>query len=616
METGGSLRGGAERRGQGRGYDLIREVERFSSLSPQSSDENQNRLPRGGEMPEEEEEEWEALEDSENNNREEESDNNSNKGRPEATTSPTGTGNTSETRSLQSTGSDPSSPSPVPPSGPGSPGPGPALLASLQVLGERSDDALLPQTLHQIAEAYFLEKDYEWAIQFLNLEKLYHERLLSNIAALQEQWEYQWKASGQQGANSTGRTHADTEAENLEALRLLCRTHQRSTLSVEKCVAGGSGFTNSLVSGQLDRGDKLDATLVSHSIDSITDSPRVTVEPAAMGDAAERDIPAHDHQRAAAAVLPDPSPSRARAPAQAPPTPAVIDGPRLMGGDREGLTAPEEEATASERAAPAEPDSFPGDPLMDSSSLQLGGERREGSIAAEAGQQMEEGGGRRGDGPGDEPSPWSTEAGDSGRRKPERDTRIDGEMEQTNMDQLEPGDRGEPEEEEEEEAELGEEEALELIDEEGLECDLEEELEEAAPNSHASLDDLAKRIQVEEITPAEGLVSILKRRASLEGGSSPEPATPKPKQPSKRKVRFREPDDGLDQDEVGGDSCLILLLLCLVTVVISVGGTALFCSLADAQSSVCTDFSHNVDFYIGHFQRGVEGLRYWLSPSS
>ncbi len=151
---------------------------------------------------------------------------------------------------------------------------------------------------------------------------------------------------------------------------------------------------------------------------------------------------------------------------------------------------------------------------------------------------------------------------------------------------------------------------------------------------------------VVQITPAAGLVSILKRRVSLEGTNSSVPAAPKPV--SKRKVRFREPDDGLDHgknrycllkahfcsiqtdhvlilhwfacmqyaDEVGGDSWLLLLLLCLATVVISVGGTALYCTFGDAQSSVCTDFSHNMDFYIGRVQRGMDELKHWLSLSS
>uniref|UniRef100_A0A673BR05 Consortin, connexin sorting protein b n=1 Tax=Sphaeramia orbicularis TaxID=375764 RepID=A0A673BR05_9TELE len=95
----------------------------------------------------------------------------------------------------------------------------------------------------------------------------------------------------------------------------------------------------------------------------------------------------------------------------------------------------------------------------------------------------------------------------------------------------------------------------------------------------------------------DGLVSILKRRrASLDG--LPPPSNSGTQQNPKRKVRFSEPDDGIEQDEVGGDSCLILLLLCLVTVVISIGGTALYCTLVDTYSNICTDFTHNADFYI------------------
>lgn len=61
-------------------------------------------------------------------------------------------------------------------------------------------------------------------------------------------------------------------------------------------------------------------------------------------------------------------------------------------------------------------------------------------------------------------------------------------------------------------------------------------------------------------------------------------------------------------DEVGGDSCLILLLLCLVTVVISVGGTALYCTLVGTYSNICTDFAQNVDFYVTSVRGFFEGL--------
>uniref|UniRef100_A0A8B9GPD8 Consortin C-terminal domain-containing protein n=1 Tax=Astyanax mexicanus TaxID=7994 RepID=A0A8B9GPD8_ASTMX len=103
-----------------------------------------------------------------------------------------------------------------------------------------------------------------------------------------------------------------------------------------------------------------------------------------------------------------------------------------------------------------------------------------------------------------------------------------------------------------------------------------------------TLDDLAKRIQVEEVS-----LATPKKQKSV----TPVCSTP-------------------HADEVGGDSWLLLLLLCLATVVISVGGTALYCTFGDAQSSVCTDFSHNMDFYVGQVQRGVDELRLWLNHGS
>uniref|UniRef100_A0A8K9UEA3 Consortin, connexin sorting protein b n=1 Tax=Oncorhynchus mykiss TaxID=8022 RepID=A0A8K9UEA3_ONCMY len=113
----------------------------------------------------------------------------------------------------------------------------------------------------------------------------------------------------------------------------------------------------------------------------------------------------------------------------------------------------------------------------------------------------------------------------------------------------------------------------------------------------------------------DGLVSILKRRRASLDGLPPE-GPDAAKQNSKRKVRFSEPEDGMEPEEVGGDSCLILLLLCLVTVVISLGGTALYCTLVDTYSSICTDFSHNVDFYVVQVRHFLDGLRHWLSIRS
>lgn len=64
-----------------------------------------------------------------------------------------------------------------------------------------------------------------------------------------------------------------------------------------------------------------------------------------------------------------------------------------------------------------------------------------------------------------------------------------------------------------------------------------------------------------QITPAAGLVSILKRRVSLEGANSSVPAPPKPF--SKRKVRFREPDEGLDHGKNPNQISVILFEMSL-----------------------------------------------------
>jgi len=123
-----------------------------------------------------------------------------------------------------------------------------------------------------------------------------------------------------------------------------------------------------------------------------------------------------------------------------------------------------------------------------------------------------------------------------------------------------------------------------------------------------SLDDLAKRIEIAEVVPAEGLVSILKKRNE---GVGDHPAQMQQK-PSKRRVRFQEIDDDLDQDEVGGGSCILLVLLCIATVFLSVGGTALYCTFGDMESPVCTDFADNMDFYYTKLLQGMAELKHWV----
>ncbi|KAL2098570.1 hypothetical protein ACEWY4_005050 [Coilia grayii] len=559
-------------------------------------------------------------------------------------------------------------------------GPAPcAPPATALDLGEHLDHALLPQRLHQIAEALVLEEDYERAIRFVQLERVYHERLLANLAALQEHWELRWRGAGGPQRQAAERTPIDPE--QLERLSHICRTHQQPLLSAEQCKAADKVQLNSQICRRTEEEEEEEEVEVGRALapllpcdaGSMAESARAMEQERDTREAfTQHDYPTANQQRAPESSQPCPSPTASpHLPTETlTGSSGLADGPSSNGCAAEaGLEAGPFAAAAAEAEAGLaggtegdgrQAEDFPEAPAATgasrSPSREGPGEERQAPLPlrqphthshthTQPSQQHMEPLPHATHTP-DEPISHTTltrthtpreqiqaQAAELRPSQPEVRTAGDGEEEDEEL-----------EEEEEEEVEEAEE-ALELdgrvgvggggrgVGEDGGLVDLgvpEEspEYEEGdrgqrrglggdtvEPFKVATLDDMAKRIQVEEITPASGLVSILKRRSSLEGSSAARPI-PKLKAPTKRKVRFREPDDAFDQDEVGGDSWLLLLLLCLATVVISVGGTALYCTVGDAQSSVCTDFSHNMDFYIGQLQRGVAELQHWFSPSS
>ncbi|KAI1895857.1 hypothetical protein AGOR_G00111080 [Albula goreensis] len=420
-----------------------------------------------------------------------------------------------------------------------------SLVESLPELLEETDHSQLPQRLHQIAEAYFLGEDYERALQFVQLEKLYHERLLSNLAALQEQWESRRNAGRQHKSRLQGRARADLGSAHLETLTRICRTHQRPSLVTEKRVTADKAPKNSLIRQTRTEEETRNSTLLPCDTYGSAETERLMEEQQAVGRQAS-----HRAWSVRRRPLP-PRGTRGR-------HYAILTPPILL------WTRP----------------------------LHL-------YMLTVTPETLDEGGDWRADADQKGVGPVCTETGDSaGHMDEEPPTGED--TDQPSKEGLEVGE--------------GTEEGTGDVPAE--ECEIERvgsgvEAVELEGMAESSLDDLAKRIKVEEIAPAPGLVSILKRRASLEGTPSHPPALPK--QVPKRKVRFKEPDNGMDQDEVGGDSWLLLLLLCMVTMVISVGGTALYCTFGDARSSVCTDFARNMDFCFGQLQRGVDELRHWLS---
>ncbi|XP_028846840.1 consortin isoform X2 [Denticeps clupeoides] len=634
------VQGGAEEVGGG-GVDLQNKQDPASGPALCSPDENHNRLveegeevdkgPQGGQLllqqdsvnnnGEEEEEQNEDDEGSKvdyEEEEEEEAESNSGAFSPDLNSQPRDSDSCSPTGPEERSSPDESLQGDII-------SPRPSPVAAHLELGEHCDHALLPQYLHQIAAALVLEEDYERAIRFVQLERLYHERLLANLAALQETWESQWRQAGRVPDQAADR--AGDEQQQLEYLTHICRTHRQPTVRPEKCEAVGKVQKNSLVCERATENLQLPPCIAGSTADSavVMEEQRGRKEASSESDpgCSSSDAPADQQREPEPPSRPSPSPPL-ETPSSAPTDSSCSGDSGPVGGAEQGaITA----AAVVETERDGKHEDFPEPPLTDVSSSPSSEGRderracRPETVNAGPDQHMVE----------DESISVQTHRPTEPRHLVEKQVQepsVGAEESQRPSEDYKLRRVEEDEEEEVEEAE----EALELqegmseMDQGPVDLDVPEEtpeefevdedgfgLEAVELVKAATLDDMAKRIQVEEIAPAAGLVSILKRRACLEGTNSA--ARPAPKPLSKRKVRFREPDEGLDQDDVGGDSWLLLLLLCLATVVISLGGTALYCMVGDAQSSVCTDFSQNMDFYFGQLQRGMDELKHWFSPS-
>ncbi|XP_059208413.1 consortin isoform X2 [Centropristis striata] len=455
----------------------------------------------------------------------------------------------------------------------------PALLMSLDELAQRGDDTYLPQYLHQIAEAFVLDGDYQRALWCIQLERVYHQRVLDNLNALQEQWETQCRSPS-----------SELATQHLDTLKNICQTHSRPGARDAVCA--------SLLRPTFEEGGALP---------SCTSAPQVD-----QG----MDQRAEDSSRSQSTHPVKPSVNLTDS----------LNSPETSEKERED---PDREVEGRDR--------FHGEQLTDKQ-----GSNREG----------EEAGGGAGytisvignglhpstAGEMDRSKPAEQQGGDLGpvQKKEAKRDEEEGDVEEA-AEALEMEDDGE-EEEDEKRKEGGsplcqkalpvetlvsgtEVEEQQLHQEALAEQMLHEETQESTKtclNQEARLPQEAHMNQQEQLSPASGLVSILKkRRACVDNVSVSASSDPRPdKTPAKRRVRFRVPDDGYDHDVGGGDSCLLLFLLCLVTVVISVGGTALYCALGDAHSSVCQDFSRNADFYVGQIQRGITQIQHWFAPGS
>uniref|UniRef100_A0A8C6WZ62 Consortin C-terminal domain-containing protein n=1 Tax=Neogobius melanostomus TaxID=47308 RepID=A0A8C6WZ62_9GOBI len=471
------------------------------------------------------------------------------------------------------------------------------LLGFLDQLAEKGDDTCLPQYLHQIAEAFVYHEDYQRAIWCLQLERLYHQRLLDNLSALQKQWE-----------TRCNKTSPALTAQHLDTLKHICLTHSRPKASDAVCASLDPMVVPScsLAKGQMEQVKKEDCSgsfLSSPSIDQSDqmDSPEVT-----EGEWEDYKLERND------SFQPSQSNEKEGSECKVDETKGGLASTMLAEGDgippsvsndmdqsktaeqqvadpaQEKETNPEEERDVEEATEALDmedddeaeeeehngkafcPETLPVETVVSAAAVEI---RQQESKSEQKETQL---------------SPEDVQG--TGQ------SCLPSEMHPTEEYICPPSLEDVGIEEDEEDYEV---EPAELI------------------RASATLDTLAKLITVEEMVPAPGLVSILKKRSVC--NESPIPASPEPqcnKLPAKRRVRFKVPDDGFDNEMGGGDSCLLLVLLCLVTVVISIGGTALYCALGDTHSSVCQDFSRNADFYISQIQRGVSQIQLWFTASS
>ncbi|CAJ1048913.1 consortin [Xyrichtys novacula] len=473
----------------------------------------------------------------------------------------------------------------------------PALLESLEHLAKRGDEPNLPQYLHQIAEAFVLQEDYQRALWCIQLERLYHQRVLDNLNALKEQWESQ-----------CGGTSSNLATQHLDTLKHICQTHSRSV-----CMRCSS--QNLLKPTTAESVALLPCSSVHQSEDSSHPQASRPVRPSINSADGHNSLEMSDKDRGDPDRLLQGRASSDRDGGE--PEEGIGCTIPVLGNDlHPSLTGEMDQSKPAEQQG--------GDlGLAQEKEAKREEEESEVEEAAEALEMEEEGEEEEEEKQGERDSTFhqgalpvetlisgaavelqhlhqEAVAEEKLHEETQDGIHLDRKTHlphETYMKQQEEAEGAMEEEEEEEDYEL---EQADLIRE------------------AAVLDDMAKLITVEEISPASGLVSILKKRkvcvdnVSVSATSESRPGKP----PAKRRVHFKVPDDGYEHDVGGGDSCLLLFLLCMVTVVISVGGTALYCALGDAHSSVCQDFSRNADFYMGQLQRGIAQIQHWFAPGS
>ncbi|NXU59334.1 CNST protein, partial [Turnix velox] len=541
------------------------------------------------------------------------------------------------------------------------------LFSLLREEVEQMDSKILPLCLHQIAETYFQEEEYEKAMKFIQLERLYHEKLLANLSSIQEQWERKWKKAVPSPATTLRNSAKELSGEELEKLARVCSSHQQPQASKNKLAAAENTWESGCLfqlketkkeseTAALKSGTETCPGVVPKKEDKqMSTSSSGGNEMEKQTEAASlRVAAAKDHmeeQHCSAESTPEPHTQST----------GTVGWPSLgclSSGDagkdnslqlREGQLSKDAEEikdTAGEPGVklPLEPmvdalvltdaDYMPTDLVPTGKDVQADRNLLTSRHAADS---SEVAGGQLGNSDlkqqqeqPDENSSRDRTASDvcSGcntvsehentAHSPvcQEIQRTAGHEEKVNNEEQDDLFlrflRGNLIDTEESIANLANHKDLDTVPDISPEQASYNSLEALSlDDSFSSLDELARRIEIAEIAPAEGLVSILKKRDDREGKT----VSQIQQRQRKRRVRFQEMDDTLDQDEVAGGSCILLILLCIATVFLSIGGTALYCTFGDMESPVCTDFATNMDFYYTQILQRMDELKHWIAYS-
>ncbi|NWR35383.1 CNST protein, partial [Tachuris rubrigastra] len=544
-----------------------------------------------------------------------------------------------------------------------------SLFSLLREEVEQMDSKILPLCLHQIAETYFQEEEYEKAMKFIQLERLYHERLLANLSSIQEQWERKWKTAVPSPVITLRNSAKELSGQELEKLTRVCSLHLQKNYHILQLLAAEHAWESSCLP-QLMESENLkereaaafksgtetcpgiEPKKENKQLSTVSSGENKTerqIEAGSLWVAAGKDHMEEQHCSAESTLEPH---------TQSTGTVGRPSSGCLSSGDASkdnSLQLRERQLSkdAEKTEGPGEPGvKIPLEPMVDASVLTDGDYMPTDLVPSDkdvqtdrnllrskhAAGSSEIAGAQLGNSDlkqqqaqpddDDEESSWDRTASDvcSGCHKvSEHDSTAHSQVCKEIQRTAGWEEKVNNEEQEDlflrflngniidtEESILENQEDLDTVPDISPERASYNSLEALSlDDSFSSLDELARRIEIAEIAPAEGLVSILKKRDDRDGKTISQVQ----QRQTKRRVRFQEMEDTLDQDEVSGGSCILLILLCIATVFLSIGGTALYCTFGDMESPVCTDFAANMDFYYTQILQRMEELKHWISFS-